>query len=352
MVYKKDSDVLGQDFCYKIVGRTTLEDIKIDEKTVLKKGDVINWELGRKICDEEKIQKLNIRSAISCKSIRGVCQKCYGWDLGTNKLIKKGSAVGIVAAQAIGEPGTQLTMRTFHTGGVAGGSDITMGLPRVQEIFEARIPKGKAEISNIDGKVVEITDKRVLKVKVKDQKDFVEYKLPAKTALFIQKGDDIVKGQQLCEGSLDLREVFKARGKEDAERYILDEIQKIYVSQGAIIHDKHVEVIIRQMFSRVKVKEVGDTYFTTGEIVERAKFLEENVKAKKDKKKIAKAVVTLLGISRVSLTTDSFLSSASFQETSRVLIRAAMEGKEDKLRGLKENVIIGKLIPAGTGFKK
>jgi len=352
MVYKKDSNVLGQNFCYKIVGRTTLEDIKINGKIILKKGDIINWEIGRMICEEEKIQKLNIRSAISCKSIRGVCQKCYGWDLGTNELVKKGSAVGIVAAQAIGEPGTQLTMRTFHTGGVAGGSDITMGLPRVQEIFEARIPKGKAEISNVDGKVIEITDKGVLKVKVKDQKDLVEYKLPAKTALFVQKGDDIVKGQQLCEGSLDLKEVFKAKGKEDAQRYILDEIQKIYVSQGAIIHDKHVEVIIRQMFSRVRVKEIGDTCFTIGEIVERARFLEENEKVKKDKKKIAKAVVALLGISRVSLTTDSFLSSASFQETSRVLIRAAMEGKEDKLRGLKENVIIGKLIPAGTGFKK
>ncbi|MBU2545048.1 DNA-directed RNA polymerase subunit beta' [Patescibacteria group bacterium] len=353
IAYKKDSDILGQDFSYKIVGKTSLEDIKVDGKIVVKKGEIIAWEPGKKITEEDKIDKVKVRSPLTCKATRGICQKCYGWDLGMNQLVKKGSAVGIIAAQAIGEPGTQLTMRTFHTGGVAGGSgDITMGLPRVQEIFEARIPRGKAEISMVDGKVLEITEKRILKIQVKNEKEPVEYKLPAKTALFVQKGDNVISGQQLCEGNLDLKELFKAKGKEDAQRYILDEIQKIYVSQGAIIHDKHVEIIVRQMFSRVKVKEVGDSFFTIGEIVERTKFLEENMKLKKDKKKIAKATVTLLGISRVSLTTDSFLSSASFQETSRVLIRAAMEGKVDNLRGLKENVIIGKLIPAGTGFKK
>jgi len=351
-VFKKDADNLGQDFCYKIVGRVTLDDIKIGKETIVKKGDIIDWVAGKKIADSD-IEKVRIRSAITCKSIRGVCQKCYGWDLGSNKLVKKGEAVGIVAAQAIGEPGTQLTMRTFHTGGVAGGSgDITMGLPRVQEIFEARVPRGKAEISKVDGKVLEITPNRVIKIKAKDKKEPVEYKLPAKTAIFIEKGDEIKKGDQLCEGSLDLKELFKAKGKDDVQRYILDEIQKIYVSQGAIIHDKHVEVIIKQMFSRVRIKEVGNSLFTIGEIVEKARFLEENERLKKEKKAPAKAVAVLLGISRVSLTTDSFLSSASFQETSRVLIRAAMEGKEDKLRGLKENVIIGKLIPAGTGFKK
>ncbi|MBU3942917.1 DNA-directed RNA polymerase subunit beta' [Patescibacteria group bacterium] len=359
MVYRKDAETLGQDFCYKIVGRTTLEDIKVGGKVLVKKGEIINWEAGRKITGEEKIGKLKVRSALTCKATRGVCQKCYGWDPGKNDLVAKGSAVGIVAAQAIGEPGTQLTMRTFHTGGVAGGSgDITMGLPRVQEIFEARIPKGKAEVSMVDGKVIEITDKRVAIIMPKDAKDkeTVEYKLPAKTALLIQKGDNVVRGQQLCEGNMDLKEVFKTRGKEDAERYILDEIQSIYVSQGAVIHDKHVEVIIRQMFSRVKIKEAGDTPFIIGEIVEKSKFLEENAKVKNspagEKKRVAKSVIILLGISRVSLTTDSFLSSASFQETSRVLIRAAMEGKVDHLRGLKENVIIGKLIPAGTGFKE
>ncbi len=259
-------------------------------------------------------------------------------------------------------------MRTFHTGGVAGGGgDITFGLPRIQEIFEARIPGGKAEISRVEGKVLEITPERVIRIKSKAQisniksnpkskgakKDgIVEYKISLKTAVFVEKGQDIKKGQQLCEGSLDLKELFKIKGKEETQRYVLEEIQKIYVSQGAVIHDKHVEVIIRQMFSRVKIKEAGDSAFTIGEVVERAKFLEENTKLKKEKKESAKAITILLGISRVSLTTDSFLSAASFQETSRVLIRAALEGKEDKLRGLKENVIIGKLIPAGTGFKK
>lgn len=351
LVFRKDSDELGQDFCYKIVGRTSLEDIKINNKTIVKKGEIIDWTAAHKII-EAKIEKVKIRSAITCKSTRGICQKCYGWDLGSSKLVERGEAIGIVAAQAIGEPGTQLTMRTFHTGGVAGGGDITFGLPRVQEIFEARVPRGKAEISKVDGKVLEITPNRLAKIKVKDKKEPVEYKLPAKTALFIEKGDNVVKGQQLCEGSLDLRELFRNRSKEDVQRYILNEIQRIYVSQGAIIHDKHVEIIVRQMFSRVKIKEAGNSSFTIGEIVERSRFIEENGRLKKEKKKPAKAVVNLLGISRVALTTDSFLSAASFQETSRVLIRAAMEGKEDKLRGLKENVIIGKLIPAGTGFKK
>jgi len=356
---KKDADELGQDLGYKIVGRIALEGIK----GIVKKGEVIDRQASKKIVDQG-IEKIKVRSPISCKSVRGICQKCYGWDLGSNQLVKKGSAVGIIAAQAIGEPGTQLTMRTFHTGGVAGGSDITFGLPRVQEIFEARIPGGKAEISKVEGKILEITPDRVIKVKVKDKKastsakaivdkdDIVEYKMPAKTAVFVEKGQEITKGQQFCEGSLDLKELFKFRGKEEAQRYISKEIQRIYVSQGAIIHDKHIEVIIRQMFSRVKIKDAGDSDFAIGEILENSKLLEENIKLKKEKKKPAKAATILLGISRVALTTDSFLSAASFQETSRVLIRAALEGKEDKLRGLKENVIIGKLIPAGTGFKR
>jgi len=370
-VFKKEADEIGQDFAFKIVGRVTLEDIKSQKnrkKVIVKKGNIIDWEAARQITEEE-IEKVRIRSPISCKSTRGVCQKCYGWDLGLNKLVKLGEAVGIVAAQAIGEPGTQLTMRTFHTGGVASGGDITFGLPRVQEVFEARIPKGKAEISQVDGKLLEITPERIIRIKphpMDDQaktvkiskskqtkkENIIEYKIPPKVAILVNKGQDIKKGQQLCEGSLDLKEVFKLKGGERTQRYILEEIQKIYVSQGAVIHDKHIEVIIRQMFSRVKVKDSGDSYFTIGEIIERTKFLEENARLKKEKKKLIKAVTVLLGMSRVALTTDSFLSAASFQETSRVLIKAALQGKEDKLLGLKENVIIGKLIPAGTGFKK
>jgi len=283
--------------------------------------------------------------------------------LGNNKLVKLGEAVGIVAAQAIGEPGTQLTMRTFHTGGVAGGGDITFGLPRVQELFEVRIPRGKALISLTDGKVVGITKEKIVKIKSESQKlkkkgEILEYQIPLQSAIWVKPDQIVKKGQQLCEGSLDIKKLFKLTNKEETWRYIIKEIQKIYVSQGVQIHDKHLEVIIRQMFSRVKVKKAGSTSFVPGEIVEKPKFIEENLKAKKSfssKKKSyepAVAVPVLLGISKVALTTDSFLSAASFQETSRVLIKAAVEGKEDKLRGLKENVIIGKLIPAGTGFVK
>jgi DNA-directed RNA polymerase subunit beta' len=342
-----------------------LEDVKVKNKKIAKKGEIIDWEKAEKIIDNQ-IEKVRIRSPLSCKSIRGICQKCYGWDLGKNQLIKLGEAVGIVAAQAIGEPGTQLTMRTFHTGGVAGGGDITFGLPRVQEIFEARSPGGKAETSQAEGKVLEITPERVIRIKplsgrqsgkagnpkALKKASILEYKIPPTAAIWVQPKDRVKKGQQLCEGSLDLKELFKLAGPEETQRYIIKEIQKIYASQGAIIHDKHLEVIIRQMFSRIKIKDPGDSCFAAGEIRERARFIEENEKLKKDKRKPAKETPLLLGISRVALSTDSFLSAASFQETSRVLIKASIEGKEDQLRGLKENVIIGKLIPAGTGFKK
>ena len=352
-VFKKEAVGIGQDFSFKIVGRVSLEDVKTEKgKILVKKGEVIDWKTAREIT-ELGIEKVKIRSPISCKSDRGICQKCYGWDLGLNELVSLGSAVGIVAAQAIGEPGTQLTMRTFHTGGVAGGGDITFGLPRVQEIFEARVPGGRAEISKVDGKVVDITAERVIKIETGGKKsEIVEYKIPAKTAILVEKGKEVKKGDQLCEGNLDLKELLRLKNKEDVQRYILREIQRIYVSQGALIHDKHVEIIVRQMFSRVRIKEAGDSNFTAGEIIERSRFIIENQRLKKEKKEMAKAVAILLGISRVALTTDSFLSSASFQETSRVLIKASLEGKEDKLRGLKENVIIGKLIPAGTGFRK
>jgi DNA-directed RNA polymerase subunit beta' len=358
-VFRKDSDEVDQDFLFKITGRISLEDIR----GVCKKGDIIDWEAGQKIIDNN-IEKVRIRSPLSCKIVRGVCQKCYGWDLGNNHPVRLGEAVGIVAAQAIGEPGTQLTMRTFHTGGVAGGGDITSGLPRIQEIFEVRIPKGKALISTTDGKVVEISPKKVIKIKSEDSKskkeELLEYYIPLESAIWVKVGDKVEKGQQLCEGSLDLKKLFRLTNKKETLRYIIKEIQKVYVSQGVQIHDKHLEVIIRQMFSRVKVKSPGDTFLAPGEIIEKARLIEENLKSKeefmgKNRKekdfRPAKANQLLLGISKVSLTTDSFLSAASFQETSRVLIKAATEGKEDKLLGLKENVIIGKLIPAGAGFK-
>ena len=352
IIYKKEAEEIGQNFFYKIIGRVVLEDVKAKNKVIVKKGEIIGWKAAKEINDLG-IEQIKVRSPLTCKSIRGVCQKCYGWDLGYNKLVQLGEAVGIVAAQAIGEPGTQLTMRTFHTGGVASGSDITSGLPRVQEVFEVRTPKGKAEVSYVEGKIIDITSDGLVKIQNKNNKsEIIEYKIPLKSTPLVEKGQEILKGDQIFEGSLDLREIFKLKGKEAAQRYILKEIQKVYVSQGAPIHDKHIEIIIRQMFSRVKIKSKGDGPFSVGQIVERARFIEENLKLKKEKKEPMKASLVLLGISRVALSTDSFLSAASFQETCRVLISAAIEGKEDKLRGLKENVIIGKLIPVGTGFRK
>ncbi len=350
--FRQDADEIGQSFTFKIVGRIAAEKVK----GIVREGEIIDWEKAKAI-EKAGIEKVRVYSPLSCKAIRGICQKCYGWDLGRDRLIQIGEAVGTVAAQAIGEPGTQLTLKTFHTGGVAGGGDITFGLPRVQEVFEVRPPGGKAEISQVEGKVLEVTPERIIKIEAKKgnprpKTTIVEYKIPERAAIWVKPGEEIGKGQPLCEGSLDLKELFKLTGKEKTQRYIIKEVQKIYVSQGVGIHDKHIEVICRQMLSRLRIKDSGDSSFSVGEIIERSKFLEENASLKKAGKKPAKGVPLLLGVSRVALTTDSFLSAASFQETSRVLIKAAISGKEDKLRGLKENVIIGKLIPAGTGFQK
>jgi DNA-directed RNA polymerase subunit beta' len=351
-VFRKDAEEIGQNFLFKIVGRVCLENIK----GIVKKGEIIDWEKGQKIIDQG-IEKVRVRTPLTCKLTRGVCQKCYGWDLSKNQEVQLGEAVGIVAAQSIGEPGTQLTLRTFHTGGVAGAGDITFGLPRVEEIFEAREPVGKAPLALYDGKVVEIIPEKVIKIKskinnpTKKTSEIIEYPIPAHSAVYVKVGQNVKAGDQLCEGSLDLRELLKLTSFSNTCRYMIKEIQKTYFSQGAPIHDKHLEVILRQMFSRVKIEDPGDSDFTTGEIVERAIFLEENKRLKKENKKPAKGSQILLGITKVASTTYSFLSAASFQETSRVLIKAAIQGKEDRLRGLKENVIIGRLIPCGTNFR-
>ena len=365
VLFAKSAKNIGQDFSFKIVGRTTLEDIKNKNNDIIvKKGDIIDWKQAEKIVNNE-IKRVRVRSPLTCKSMDGVCQKCYGWDLGKNVLVGLGEAVGVVAAQAIGEPGTQLTMRTFHTGGVAGGGDITGGLPRADEVLEVRSPKGKAFISEVDGKVLSIKDK-VVKIKPnkpnksktkktgssKDKTGILEYNIPEYLAIWVKAGDDVYAGQQLCEGNIVLKELFKVGGMELTQRYIVREVQKVYVSQGVKIHDKHIEIIARQMFSRVRVKLPGDSLFSPGEIVEKSRLLEINKILKGQKKKLAVAREVLLGISNVALTTDSFLSAASFQRTSNILIKASLQGKEDKLRGLKENVMIGKLIPVGTGFKK
>ncbi|MEK7641338.1 MAG: DNA-directed RNA polymerase subunit beta' [Patescibacteria group bacterium] len=348
-VNRADGAEFGNNFGNRLFSRTTLEDIKVDGKTVVKAGETMDRATADLI-SQSKVEKIKIRSPITCKTLYGVCATCYGYDLGSNKPIKLGEAVGVVAAQSIGEPGTQLTMRTFHIGGVA-GSDITHGLPRVEEVFEARPPKGRAFLAEEDGIVDSIEDRglsKVIKVNVKNE--VKEYVVSRTVDVYAKPGDAVKKGDQLCEGNLDLKEIFSLRGAEAAQNYIINEVQRIYLSEGASINNKHLEVIVRQMFSRVKVKESGDTDFVPGDILEKSKFLEVNRAIKKAGKAPAKAVQLLMGVTKVALSTESFLSAASFQETARVLIAAALEGKSDLLRGLKENVIIGRLIPVGTGF--
>jgi len=356
-VFKKEADDIEQDFTFKLVGRTCMEDVVKNKETIVKKGEIINWHQAGQIV-KEGIEKAVIRSPLNCKSTRGVCQKCYGWDLSRNQLVKLGEAVGVVAAQAIGEPGTQLTLRTHHLGGVVGAGDITQGLPRIEEIFEARNPKGEAVMSLAEGKVIKIDEeKRVVTIKPagkKGNKELppIEYKIPGKIAILVAVGDEVKENQPLCGGNLDLKKLYKSAGMEATQKYILKEVQRIYASQGVDINDKHVEVIIQKMFSRIRVKEEGDATWVRGEVVEWSIFQEEVERLKKLKKEPPLGSQILLGISEVALASESFLSAASFQQTSRVLIKAALEGKEDKLRGLKENVIIGKLIPVGTGFRK
>jgi DNA-directed RNA polymerase subunit beta' len=348
-VYKKDADLLDQDLLFKIVGRICLEDLK----GICKKGDMITWEIGEKIKKDNNIEKIEVRSPITCETVGGVCSKCYGWDLGHNKPIKLGEAAGVVAAQSIGEPGTQLTMRTFHTGGVLEeGSDITFGLPRVEEILELRNPKWQAKMAQRDGKVKEITSDKVIKIVSQKgkKKKTKSYKIPLDSTIRVKRGEEVKKGQQLCDGNLDIEKLFKlTKDEQKTWRYILQETQRVYAGQGIGIHDKHIEIIIRQMLSRVKIDDPGDTPFNPGQIVEKSTLIRANQKLEKNK---ATVKPLLLGLSKVALHTDSFLSAASFQRTSSVLIKAATEGQEDSLEGLKENVIVGKMIPVGTGFKK
>ncbi len=357
VLYREDTDSIGGDYATRISGRVLVEDVLHPEtKEVLaKSGDLISKEQSIAINDAG-VKSVQIRSLVTCKTIRGACQMCYGVDLGRGGLVSIGQTVGVIAAQAIGEPGTQLTMRTFHIGGVA-SSDITQGLPRVDEIFEARPPKGEALISEINGKVVDVINEggKLITIKIEDEelKNVIkEYNVPAGSSIKVQKGDLIAKGTQLNEGHIDLKKLAKAMGPEEVHRYIVREIQDIYASQGEGIDDKHIEVIIRKMFSRIRITDSGSTDLLPGDIVEKDAFIEANQQARKEKGTTAKGKDLILGIVKVALSTESFLSAASFQETARVLIDAAVTGKEDKLRGLKENVIIGRLIPAGTGMRK
>ncbi|MFH1235485.1 MAG: DNA-directed RNA polymerase subunit beta' [Parcubacteria group bacterium] len=413
MMTEEDSTIMDEMLLNRIIGRVLISDLKSQKskKIVMKAGEVVTEE-KRSMLEKAQITSAHVRSVMTCKATYGICRKCYGHDLGYNSLVQLGTAVGIIAAQSIGEPGTQLTMRTFHTGGVA-GKDITQGLPRVEELFEARPVKRPAIISDNDGQVtIEQGDDniRIIKlsyqdtqtetyhidkaakpeilvkdgqkvtqdtelmktksgvttaphggtVRIKDQELKVisegekvkEYPAPPDRFILVKNGDLVTRGQQLTEGSLDLHQLYYLKGQESVQKYIMKEIQYIYSSQGQKLNDKHIEIIVRQMFSRVYVTDPCETQFVGGEIVERGQFVAMNKRAVKNKKKIAKGDILLLGITKASLSIDSFLSAASFQETARVLIDAAVSGKVDNLRGLKENVIIGKLIPAGTGYHR
>ena len=355
-LYAEDGKFSGETLGRRTRGRIVVEDLKDDEgNMVVKKGKVIEKEASHRI-DELKIESIKIRSLIKCKTLRGVCRLCYGNDLSKNKLVELGEAVGIVTAQAIGEPGTQLTMRTFHTGGVAGGADITMGLPRVEEIFETRPPQFKALIADMDGKVKLVEEKsknKIITIISSETGEEREYLISPNLVVSVSAGDMVTRGQQLSEGHVDLKELFQTTNNIDVvARYIIREVQSIYFPTGDSINDKHVELITRQMFSRVKVVDSGDTDLLIGDIIEKRRLIEENEKAKNNKKIEAQAEQLIMGISKVALSTDSFLSAASFQETAKILIESATIGKEDNMVGLKENVIIGRLIPAGTGFNR
>ena len=311
---------------------------------------MITDDLAKKIVDAG-ITKIKVRSILGCRSKYGACSKCYGMGLATRQRVTIGEAVGVVAAQSIGEPGTQLTMRTFHTGGVAGG-DITQGLPRVEELFEARNPKGLATITEIDGKVTINDEKKRKEVTVVGKDDAKTYVIPFGSKLKVKEGDEIKAGAPLTEGSINPNDILAINGPEGVYNYIISEVQKVYRNQGVDINDKHIEVIAKQMLNKVRVEDAGDTGLFTASLVDMYEFEAANIKAEEEGKRPAKGKRVLLGITKASLATDSFLSAASFQETTKVLTDAAIKGKVDELLGLKENVIIGKLIPAGTGLKR
>ena len=408
LVSRHESQAIGESFAFRLAGRMPAVDIKLGGKTLAKAGQLIVDEVARAI-DESEVESVKLRTVLSCKTSWGICRQCYGLDLARGHVVELGEPIGVIAAQSIGEPGTQLTMKTFHKGGVA-GEDITAGLPRVEEIFEARSPKGQAILAELDGVLtlkqtggktsvkispanLKITTheldgriasvksgdkvlpgdvlaadekgKKVMKAKaegtVKVHKDRIElshtggaereYTIPAYQNVEVRSGDLVTVGQRLTEGSINLQEMLTLNGEAAVQRYIIAEVQTIYASQGQIVSDKHIEVIIRQMFSRVQVEEPNDSLFVTGEIVPRQSVIEANQVLEADGKLGATFTQLLLPVTKISLSADSFLSAASFQDTTRVLIAAAIRGKTDKLRGLKENVIIGRLIPVGTGFR-
>ena len=348
----KDGNQVLEKLEERLVGRFVVEDLySPDGKELLVDSNtMITDKIAQNIVNHG-ITKVRVRSILGCRAKHGVCSKCYGMGLATREKVNIGETVGIIAAQSIGEPGTQLTMRTFHTGGVAGG-DITQGLPRVEELFEARNPKGLAVISEIDGKVSINNDKKRKEVTVTGKDDSKTYVISFGSKLRVKDGDEIKAADQITEGSINPNDLLAIKGPEGVYNYIISEVQKVYRNQGVDINDKHIEVIARQMLKKVRVEDAGDTGLFTASLVDMYEFEEVNEKAIAEGKRPATGKRVLLGITKASLATDSFLSAASFQETTKILTEAAIKGKVDSLMGLKENVIIGKLIPAGTGMRR
>ena len=346
----------------KYVGRGVAKDIElVAQQPIAKKGEKLTENIRQQMIANGiteiplfLIEEVAIRSIFTCNAKHGVCAKCYGKNMATTKPVKIGEAVGVIAAQSIGEPGTQLTMRTFHTGGIAATGDITQGLPRVEELFEARKPKGVSTISEIDGTVLVDNTNNMNHIVIHNEAtgESKEYDLPYNAELKVKTGQKVAPGTQLNAGPKDPQKILSIVGFRAVQEYILEQVQSVYRSQGVEINDKHVEVIVRQMLRKIRVEDAGDTEMLPGELVDLVRFEQENEKAIENDGVPATGKRILLGITKASLATDSFLSAASFQETSKVLTDAAIKNKRDYLMGLKENVIIGKLIPAGTGLKK
>lgn len=350
----KEGTEMIEPFIERIEGRYSKETIRHPEtdEIIIRPDELITPEIAKKITDAG-IEQMYIRSAFTCNARHGVCEKCYGKNLATGEKVEVGEAVGTIAAQSIGEPGTQLTMRTFHTGGVA-GSDITQGLPRIQEIFEARNPRGQAVITEIEGVVedIKLAKDRQQEIVVKGANETRSYLASGTSRIIVEIGQPVQRGEVLTEGSIEPKNYLSVAGLNATESYLLKEVQKVYRMQGVEIDDKHVEVMVRQMLRKVRIIEAGDTKLLPGSLVDIHNFTDANREAFKHRKRPATAKPVLLGITKASLETESFLSAASFQETTRVLTDAAIKGKRDDLLGLKENVIIGKLIPAGTGMRR
>jgi DNA-directed RNA polymerase subunit beta' len=351
--YKDGSEVI-EPLSERISGRFAAQDIIHPEtgEIILQTNKMIKPNQAEYI-ESIGIEKVKIRTVLSCKSRMGICARCYGANMASGNEVRIGEAVGIIAAQSIGEPGTQLTMRTFHTGGIA-GDDITQGLPRVEELFEARKPKGLAIISEISGRVTISDTKKKREVIITNDEtgEAKSYTIPYGSRIKVLDDTMIEAGDELTEGSVNPHDILKIKGVKGVQHYMIQEVQRVYRLQGVDINDKHIEVIVRQMLKKVKVEENGDTSFLPGSLVDVLEFEDMNKQMREEGKEEATGKNILLGITKASLATESFLSAASFQETTKVLTEAAIKGKMDPLIGLKENVIIGKLIPAGTGMDR